>query len=580
MPDNNDDRVRKPYGPDRRAWCEQLPDMAKTETGYLVSPPSADPVDAYEDASLPALEATDLQVPPRALRSSERKRAMARIDTYEEMQNETFLGFQTEMRFDPVDYKHSLSGYLNTQLNNVGDPFQGGNLSKNTKFAERAVLDYYASLWNAKWPSVEGDGESYWGYVLSMGATEGNLYAVMQARDYLKGKPLNEVEQTTPLPDLPVGEQGYDQVRQNPNAHHVVAFFSEDRHYSVFKALRAMEVDTFGDVGERLYPGECPITADGSWPYKVPSTGPEAERPIGRGEIDVDKLAILVEFFAARGFPMLFILNLGTTFKGAYDPVDTIGNRILPILERYGLAQRRVWPDPARPEHHDWRTGFWIHVDGALGASFLPFIEMAHNAGQVATKGPAFDFRLPYVHSLVMSGHKWPGTPWPTGIYMTRRRYLIKPPEDPDYIGCADTTFAGSRNGLSPLLLWQYTAMLSYTDQRDMALRCQDTAAYAVRELQAVATEKGIDLWVQRSPLALTMLFRQPNEQIVFDFSLSTEPAPDPDDPTKVRPYAHLFCMRGVSKDLIDRLVARLREPGAFPEAEVRRTAPPQQEAA
>ena len=53
---------------------------------------------------------------------------------------------------------------------------------------EHNVLDYFASLWNAKWPHDPSDPESYWGYVLTMGSTEGNMHAMWSARDYLSGK--------------------------------------------------------------------------------------------------------------------------------------------------------------------------------------------------------------------------------------------------------------------------------------------------------------------------------------------------------------------------------------------------------
>ncbi len=36
------------------------------------------------------------------------------------------------------------------------------------------------------------------------------------------------------------------------------------------------------------------------------------------------------------------VLNIGTTFKGAYDDVEEIGNRLKPILEKYKLYPRRI----------------------------------------------------------------------------------------------------------------------------------------------------------------------------------------------------------------------------------------------
>ena len=87
------------------------------------------------------------------------------------------------------DYVGPISPYLAFHSNNAEDPFTCGSMTMNTKWMEVNVLDlYYASLWNAKWPHNAQDPETYWGYVLSMGATEGNLYSACNARDYLSGK--------------------------------------------------------------------------------------------------------------------------------------------------------------------------------------------------------------------------------------------------------------------------------------------------------------------------------------------------------------------------------------------------------
>ena len=43
-------------------------------------------------------------------------------------------------------------------MNNGGDAFSGGSgLSFRPKWMERGVVDYYTSLWNAKWPHDPND---------------------------------------------------------------------------------------------------------------------------------------------------------------------------------------------------------------------------------------------------------------------------------------------------------------------------------------------------------------------------------------------------------------------------------------
>ena len=60
-----------------------------------------------------------------------------------------------------LDHLEVLKEYLGTHLNNIDDPFRNGSYLVNTKWMERNVLDYYASLWNAKWPHDPNDRREY-----------------------------------------------------------------------------------------------------------------------------------------------------------------------------------------------------------------------------------------------------------------------------------------------------------------------------------------------------------------------------------------------------------------------------------
>ena len=63
---------------------------------------------------------------------------------------------------------------MNAHLNNGGSANAASHTGLTTLWMERNVLDYFASLWNAKWPHNPKDPESCWGYTLTMGSTEGN----------------------------------------------------------------------------------------------------------------------------------------------------------------------------------------------------------------------------------------------------------------------------------------------------------------------------------------------------------------------------------------------------------------------
>ena len=544
---------------------------AKATAGPRVSPPTSDPCAVYPP--VPGITCSKFQLPPEGLSAQQRAEALFEMGKYLQKQKSNFLGYQANQALHYEELKY----YLDYHVNNIGDPFTSGNFTVNSKWMERAVLDYYAALWNARWPHDPHDPESYWGYVLSMGSSEGNLYGLWNGRDYLAGKFLLDDPRAAAEARARSEEGGPASVPrrllyvqaptppENPYAYTPVAFYSQDTHYSIIKAGIVLGIQTFHEIGNTCYPLENPLDPGKPWPQEVCSQDGNA----GPGSIDIEKLAKLVEFFAAKGYPILVIFNYGTTFKGAYDDVEAAGNALIPILKKYGLYERKVCYDPKDPTKFDIRNGFWFHVDGALGASYMPFIEKAYEQDKISQRGPNFDFRLPFVHSLVMSGHKWIGAPWPCGVYMTKVKHQLAPPDDPEYIGAPDTTFAGSRNGFSAMILWDYLAKTSYEGQIEKALRTEELADYAYRQLKELEQHLKQDLWVERSPLSLTIRFRKASPCIIFKYSLSGETLYV--DGEK-RDYNHIFMMEHVTKERIESLICDLSKKDAFP--------PPEEESA
>jgi histidine decarboxylase len=251
-------------------------------------------------------------------------------------------------------------------------------------------------------------------------------------------------------------------------------------------------------------------------------------------------------------------LNYGTTFKGAYDDVKGVHDKLKPILETHKLYSREVCYDGGKCV---LRNGFWLHVDGALGAAYMPYLKMAQENNVFGESGPEFDFRQP-VHSISMSGHKWIGAPWPCGVYMTRTKLQMRPPGNPEYIGSADTTFAGSRNGFSSMILWDYLSRTTQTDRITKAVELMNRAAATQTLLsRLIRRVEPRDLWVGRSPLSLTIHFRRPVQKIVEKFSLSND--------TLVvngerRDYSHIFIMEHVSTELLRELATDLSQDDAY----------------
>ena len=544
-----------PYGPDQKPWKETLSPLAIRKDGkLLVTPPSQDPAKIYDNPDKErGVTPYYYQIPSLGLTADQTRKAQDQTHQILDRQSQNFLGYQSNLRND----NSVVSRYIDMSLNNIGDPYIPGNSTTNSKWMERNVLDYYASLWNAKWPHDEDDPDTYWGYVTTMGSSEGNLYGIWNARDYLQGKfMMTDVTKKIPTTLYVQAKAG----KGNENAFTPVAFFSEDSHYSLIKSTTVLEIKTFYELGTELYPNDNPL--GGEWPAEVPSEGGDS----GPGSIDVDKLITLVEFFAQKGYPALIIMNYGTTFKGAYDDVKAVGEKLVPMLEKYGLDERCIEVvDPNNPDKPKWvkRKGYWIHIDGALGASYVPFLQMAFEKGRTDIKPPPeFDFKLPYVCSICTSGHKWPGAPWPLGIFMTKTGYQLLPPTTPDYIGSPDTTFAGSRNGLSAIVWWTFLSDNNYESQVEKTCNSLELLKYAYKQLHKVQKDICKDIWIEYTPLTLSLWFMKPNDDIVYKYSLAVDNFYYGDD---LRPYVHIYIMANVRKDTIDNLMQDLRKPGAFP---------------
>lgn len=532
----------------------------------------------------PELSDSDFDLPDGGWPDDKRAAALALLRTYLTYYHERFLGYQVNQCLDgdsasadapsraaadaAVEHERNLlAPFLTLHTNNVGDPYHDSNLATHTKWLERNVLAYYARLWNIE-PYDAADRKSGWGYILSMGSSEGNVYGLLNARNYLAGWRLLH-----PGIDPPrMGSDGHGDPqslvmtqapapRDDPKKFTPVIFFSEDTHYSVAKAAHTLAIPTFGAYGQEHYPRENPSSPGTPWPVEVPSHED--------GTIKIDALAEFVAFFAKKGHPILVVLNLGSTFKGAHDNADAVAAKLRPIFADNGLDRRQI-----DNVGQDFRTGYWIHIDGALGSTYLPFLRRAQADKlpgiDLEPTVPKADFSIPEVSSIVTSGHKYPGAPWPCGVYMTRTGLQLKPPALPDVIGAPDTTFGGSRNAFSAIVLWNFLAKHSYDKQVEMIAECERLAGYAydrLGEVDAQLRERGWDeLYLARSSNALSIRFRKPDPRFVRPYSLAHVPIADKDRSGWAMDLSHLYVMPHVKQGLIDALVeALLRDPEAFP---------------
>lgn len=425
---------------------------------------------------------------------------------------ENFLGYQTSqhVQFDPALYP-----LLNLNLLNLGDAYTEGNFRVNAKEQEQAVLDFYARHWNAPNVGTPNSADSYWGYVTTMGSTEGNLFGLWNARDYLSGGKawFPEAELTAPpRKNLPP-----------------VLLTSRETHYSVAKAAHILGIAlpssfAYRDAHENRAPDF--IDSDDS------------------GAIALDELVYWAECLFAQGHPLIFALNIGTTFKGGFDPIKKIVARLPQIFNDHSARH------------------YWIHVDAAICGNTLPWIEQSQTAGDwpfalPADEFPHFDFRIPQVSSICASPYKWMGAPFPFGVYITRGQFRLQPPVHPKYIGSPDSTFSGSRSGLACVYAWHYFSTKAHIDHLQEVKALQRIVDYAYAELKKLEGH----LWMDEKPfqvfspnyLAPMICFTQPAQAIIDQFSLASED-------TAYGTLSHIIILKQVTTAVIDCFVARLKQ--------------------
>ena len=222
----------------------------------------------------------------------------------------------------------------------------------------------------------------------------------------------------------------------------------------------------------------------------------------GSGEIDYDDLRESIRI--NRDVPVIFMANIGTTMKGAVDDVARV---------------REIFDDLAITQHY-------IHGDAALSGMILPFVDDP----QPHTFADGFD-------SMSISGHKLIGAPIPCGVALTRNEYVARIARSVEYVGVMDTTLTGSRNGITPLMLWLAWERYGIEGFRDLVAGMLSVAAYAVERFNSL----GIPAW--RNKNSATVVFPRPPADIIEKWQLA--------------PYegiAHLITMGHVTREQIDQL--------------------------
>lgn len=221
------------------------------------------------------------------------------------------------------------------------------------------------------------------------------------------------------------------------------------------------------------------------------------------GEIDYEDLKETIRIH--RDTPPILLLNIGNTMHGAIDSIP----RIQAMLKQLAIGRS------------------YIHADAALSGMLLPWVERPQSF--------AFDSGI---DSISVSGHKFIGSPMPCGVVLARRGHVDRVARSVEYVGCMDTTIAGSRNALSPLIIWSAIQRWGENGLRARMKYCLDLADYAIERFKAV----GIHAW--RHDNSITVVFPRPPLEVIQRWQI----APSGD-------IAHIITMPHVTCDMIDAVV-------------------------
>ncbi len=221
------------------------------------------------------------------------------------------------------------------------------------------------------------------------------------------------------------------------------------------------------------------------------------------GEMDYHDLENSIT--SRRHQPAIFFLNIGSTMKEAIDNLANVKKIIIKLALK----------------------NYYIHCDAALLGLIAPF----HNPK------PLFDFKEG-IDSISISGHKFIGSPIPCGIVLCKNAHKDRVGSTISYVDTKDTTITGSRNGLTPLVLWYALKNLGIRGLKNNVIKCIELAKYTEERLN----ELGVNAW--RNNNAITVVFDKPSIELCKKFQLATEES-----------ISHIICMPGVEKTQIDLFV-------------------------
>lgn len=220
------------------------------------------------------------------------------------------------------------------------------------------------------------------------------------------------------------------------------------------------------------------------------------------GEIDYSELEY--EISKNKKFPVFILANIGTTMTGAIDDLQ----KIKKIFLRHNITQ------------------YYIHCDAAFHGFILPFCN---------TPRP---LKLDDFHSISISGHKLIGSPIPCGIFLTHKNITDNLKNYIEYIKSGDCTISGSRNGLTPLILWCAIHQKTLEQFKEMTSECLKKSEYICEKM----LQNNIPAWT--NPYSPIVVFTKPSDKLIKKWSIAP-----------FQKLAHIIATPNLSYATIDELL-------------------------
>jgi len=248
------------------------------------------------------------------------------------------------------------------------------------------------------------------------------------------------------------------------------------------------------------------------------------------GSMDIDDLERQLNVH--RDHPALVVATIGTTFKGAIDPIDGIQAK---------LKGRESY----------------LHLDAALFGGYLPHTNFAAELLHETTD-PVTGKKQQRYDSIAVSCHKFFGFPSPAGLFITPRTNFeafltpFSKIHDPEYVHQVPGTITCSRDAVKPAEFYFFSSESALARQAADAKAVLDNTAYLLKEMTARYPHLQP---VRANDRSNIIYFKRPDEAVVNRYSLATMRL---SSGGQLTPYAHVVIMPHARKEILDQFLTDL----------------------